>query len=98
MTFNTSRDCLSLKTLLEQGEAEVKLGGCPFKMRRSFVDDLSSQDRKATHRRLRRASPSSCTRRRIARSTSTTRRKIFYREASKSFVSLIARTICHAVH
>ena len=30
-----------LQTLLEQGEAEVKLGGRPFKMRRSFIDDLS---------------------------------------------------------
>jgi len=44
-----------LKTLLEQGEAEVKLGGRPFKMRRSFVDDLSSHDQKQRIGSLRRA-------------------------------------------
>jgi len=33
-----------LQTLLEHGEAEVKLGGRPFKMRRSFIDDLGMHD------------------------------------------------------
>jgi len=44
-----------LKTLLEHGEAEVKLGGRPFKMRRSFIDDLSSHDQKHRIGSLRRA-------------------------------------------
>jgi len=44
-----------LKTLLEHGEAEVKLGGRPFKMRRSFIDDLSSHDQKQRIGSLRRA-------------------------------------------
>jgi len=33
-----------LQTLLSQGEAEVRLGGRPFKMRRSFIDDLGGHD------------------------------------------------------
>jgi uncharacterized OsmC-like protein/pimeloyl-ACP methyl ester carboxylesterase len=33
-----------LETLLTQGEAEVKLGGRPFKMRRGFIDDLGAHD------------------------------------------------------
>jgi uncharacterized OsmC-like protein/pimeloyl-ACP methyl ester carboxylesterase len=44
-----------LKTLLAQGEAEVKLGGRPFKMRRSFIDDLGSHDQKQRIGNLRRA-------------------------------------------
>ena len=44
-----------LKTLLEQGEAEVKLGGRPFKMRRSFIDDLSAHDQAQRIGGLRRA-------------------------------------------
>ena len=44
-----------LQTLLSQGEAEVKLGGRPFKMRRSFVDDLRSHDQGQLIGKLRRA-------------------------------------------
>jgi putative redox protein len=44
-----------LQTLLEQGEAEVKLGGRPFKMRRSFVDDLGTHDQGQRIGGLRRA-------------------------------------------
>jgi len=33
-----------LQTLLEQGEAEVHLGGRPFRIRRAFVDDLATHD------------------------------------------------------
>jgi putative redox protein len=33
-----------LNTLMVQGEAEVNLGGRPFRMRRSFVDDLRRHD------------------------------------------------------
>jgi len=44
-----------LQTLLEQGEAEVKLGGRPFKMRRSFIDDLSMHDQGQRIGDLRRA-------------------------------------------
>ena len=44
-----------LQTLLEQGEAEVKLGGRPFKMRRSFIDDLGEHDQGQRIGGLRRA-------------------------------------------
>jgi uncharacterized OsmC-like protein/fermentation-respiration switch protein FrsA (DUF1100 family) len=44
-----------LKTLLEQGEAEVKLGGRPFRMRRSFIDDLGLHDQGERIGGLRRA-------------------------------------------
>lgn len=44
-----------LKSLLQDGEAEVKLGGRPFKMRRSFIDDLSAHDQKQRIGGLRRA-------------------------------------------
>jgi putative redox protein len=44
-----------LQTLLSQGEAEVKLGGRPFKVRRSFVDDLRSHDQGQRIAKLRRA-------------------------------------------
>jgi putative redox protein len=64
-----------LKTLLEQGEAEVKLGGRPFKMRRSFVDDLSAHAQRQRIASLRRALLVRM-RRRIRRSTSTTRRRL----------------------
>ncbi|WP_280155859.1 bifunctional alpha/beta hydrolase/OsmC family protein [Piscinibacter sp. XHJ-5] len=33
-----------LATLLAQGEAQVNLGGRPFRMRRSFIDDLARHD------------------------------------------------------
>src|SRR5690348_14871696 len=36
-----------LETILEKGEAEVQLGGRPFTIRRSFVDDLRNQDQGA---------------------------------------------------
>lgn len=35
-----------LQTLLQQGEAEVQLGGRPFKMRRTFIDDLQEHDQR----------------------------------------------------
>jgi uncharacterized OsmC-like protein/fermentation-respiration switch protein FrsA (DUF1100 family) len=44
-----------LQTLLEQGEAEVKLGGRAFKMRRSFIDDLGAHDQRQRIGGLRRA-------------------------------------------
>jgi len=44
-----------LQTLLEHGEAEVKLGGRPFKMRRSFIDDLGMHDQGQRIGNLRRA-------------------------------------------
>ena len=44
-----------LQTLLEQGEAEVKLGGRAFKMRRSFIDDLGAHDQGQRIGGLRRA-------------------------------------------
>jgi uncharacterized OsmC-like protein/pimeloyl-ACP methyl ester carboxylesterase len=42
-----------LETILEKGEAEVNLGGRPFTIRRSFVDDLRNQDQGARIARLR---------------------------------------------
>lgn len=44
-----------LQTLREQGEADVKLGGRPFKIRRSFIDDLGTHDQGQRIRNLRRA-------------------------------------------
>jgi putative redox protein len=42
-----------LETILEKGEAEVLLGGRPFTIRRSFIDDLRSHDQGARIARLR---------------------------------------------
>src|SRR5262249_36115301 len=42
-----------LETILEKGEAEVDLGGRPFTIRRSFVDDLRQHDQGARIARLR---------------------------------------------
>lgn len=39
--------------LREKGEAEVRIGGRPFRMRQSFVDDLSSHDQGVRIRALR---------------------------------------------
>jgi uncharacterized OsmC-like protein/alpha-beta hydrolase superfamily lysophospholipase len=44
-----------LQTLLEQGEGEVNLGGRPFRMRRSFLDDLEAHDQGQRIAGLRRA-------------------------------------------
>ncbi len=44
-----------LGILLEQGEAEVHLGGRPFRMKRSFVDELRSHDQGQRIAGLRRA-------------------------------------------
>ncbi|HEU5295923.1 MAG TPA: alpha/beta fold hydrolase [Burkholderiaceae bacterium] len=44
-----------LPKLLEEGEAEVQLGGRPFKMRRTFVDELSAHDQRQRIAGLRRA-------------------------------------------
>jgi putative redox protein len=41
-----------LETILEKGEAEVQLGGRPFTIRRSFVDDLRNHDQGARIARL----------------------------------------------
>jgi uncharacterized OsmC-like protein/alpha/beta superfamily hydrolase len=41
-----------LDTILEKGEAEVQLGGRPFTIRRSFVDDLRNHDQGARIARL----------------------------------------------
>ncbi|WP_064735986.1 bifunctional alpha/beta hydrolase/OsmC family protein [Azohydromonas australica] len=35
-----------LQALLEQGEAEVRIGGRPFRMRRDFLDDLERHDQR----------------------------------------------------
>ena len=43
-----------LQTILDVGEAEVDLGGRPFKVRRSLIDDLHAQDPKDRIGRLRR--------------------------------------------
>jgi putative redox protein len=42
-----------LETILEKGEAEVNLGGRPFIIRRSFVDDLRTHDQGARIAKLR---------------------------------------------
>ena len=42
-----------LETILEKGEAEVNLGGRPFTIRRSFVDDLRNHDQGARIAQLR---------------------------------------------
>ena len=44
-----------LKDLMEQGEARVDLGGRPFTMRRSFIDDLRRHDQGARIADLKRA-------------------------------------------
>jgi putative redox protein len=44
-----------LRALLDQGEAEVRLGGRPFRMRRSFVDDLKVHDQRDRIAKLGRA-------------------------------------------
>jgi putative redox protein len=44
-----------LQTLLDQGEAEVQLGGRPFRLRRAFVDDLGRHDQRQRIAGLRRA-------------------------------------------
>jgi putative redox protein len=41
-----------LDTILEKGEAEVQLGGRPFTIRRSFIDDLRTHDQGARIARL----------------------------------------------
>ncbi|MBT8107352.1 MAG: bifunctional alpha/beta hydrolase/OsmC family protein [Gammaproteobacteria bacterium] len=41
--------------LLERGEAEVQLGGRPFRMKRQFLDDLTKHDLPAAVGRLRKA-------------------------------------------
>jgi len=43
-----------LAAILEKGEAKVDLGGHPFTIRRSFVDDLRAQDQGARVAKLRR--------------------------------------------
>lgn len=43
-----------LAAILEKGEAKVDLGGRPFTIRRSFVDDLRAQDQGARITKLRR--------------------------------------------
>ncbi len=43
-TTHTERLFPNLKDLIEQGEAEVQIGGRPFKMRRSFIEDLRRHD------------------------------------------------------
>ena len=42
-----------LETILAEGQAEVDLGGRPFIIRRSFIDDLRSHDQGARIARLR---------------------------------------------
>lgn len=42
-----------VETLRKEGEAEVRIGGRPFKLRRSFIDDLASHDQAERIRRLR---------------------------------------------
>ena len=44
-----------LQALMEHGEAEVQLGGRPFKMRRAFIDDLQAHDQRQRIAGLRRA-------------------------------------------
>jgi putative redox protein len=44
-----------LVTLLEQGVAEVHLGGRPFRMKRSFIDELRAHDQRQRIADLRRA-------------------------------------------
>ena len=42
-----------IEELREKGEAEVRIGGRPFKLRQSFVDDLASHDQAQRIRALR---------------------------------------------
>jgi uncharacterized OsmC-like protein/alpha-beta hydrolase superfamily lysophospholipase len=44
-----------LQALMDHGEAEVQLGGRPFKMRRAFIDDLRAHDQRQRIAGLRRA-------------------------------------------
>jgi uncharacterized OsmC-like protein/pimeloyl-ACP methyl ester carboxylesterase len=44
-----------LATLREQGEAEIAIGGRPFRIRRALLDDLAAQDQRERIGRLRRA-------------------------------------------
>ena len=44
-----------LATLMDKGEATVDLGGRPFNMRRSFIDDLEKHDQKSRIAQLHRA-------------------------------------------
>jgi uncharacterized OsmC-like protein/alpha-beta hydrolase superfamily lysophospholipase len=44
-----------LQLLMTHGEAEVSLGGRPFKLRRAFVDDLQAHDQRQRIAQLRRA-------------------------------------------
>lgn len=44
-----------LTTLMDKGEATVDLGGRPFNMRRSFIDDLEKHDQKSRIAQLHRA-------------------------------------------
>lgn len=44
-----------LRALMDTGEAEVRLGGRPFTMRRSFVEDLQAHDQRERVAALRRA-------------------------------------------
>jgi uncharacterized OsmC-like protein/alpha/beta superfamily hydrolase len=44
-----------LQALLDHGEAEVRLGGRPFRMRRAFIDDLQAHDQGQRIAQLRRA-------------------------------------------
>src|SRR5690606_23685052 len=42
-----------IDTLRKDGEAEVRIGGKPFKLRRAFIDDLASHDKDGRIRALR---------------------------------------------
>lgn len=44
-----------LASLPAEGEAEVSIGGRPFRLRRSFLDDLAAQDQQSRIAQLRRA-------------------------------------------
>ena len=44
-----------LQALMDEGEAEVQLGGRPFRMRRAFIDDLQAHDQRQRIAGLRRA-------------------------------------------
>ena len=44
----------NLDALIEQGEAEVRIGGRPFRMRRGFIEDLRKHDKAERIRNLRR--------------------------------------------
>lgn len=44
-----------VQALVDHGEAEVQLGGRPFKLRRTFIDDLRAHDQRQRIAQLRRA-------------------------------------------